>query len=69
MIKQDYILRRNKPWQDHSNVHTVTKQIQLGKDTEKHWEAQKESEYVETAKEDLQQKQLSKISIRHKIQI
>ncbi len=43
-------------WRDHSNVHIAIKQIQIGKDTEKRKKGLKESEYVETVREDLQQK-------------
>jgi len=43
-------------WRDHSNAHTAKEQIQIGKDTDKHWKELKESEYVETVRKDLQQK-------------
>ncbi|MBL1214703.1 MAG: hypothetical protein D8M61_15280 [Ignavibacteriae bacterium] len=55
----DYLklnLRGETQWQDHSNVHTAIRQIQIGKDTEKHKKVLKESEYVETVRKDLQQK-------------
>jgi hypothetical protein len=43
-------------WQDHSNVPIAKEQIQIGKDTDKHLKELKESEYVETARKDLQPK-------------
>ena len=46
----------NLLWQDHSNAPIAKEQIQIGKDTDTLFKVLKESEYVETAKEDLQQK-------------